>query len=134
MKHKKLPFPYIYAILIGLGVGLLWGGRDHLYMWYLKENPHFNFPRMALHTANYITWGLIFPLVYRSVKWAGQVIGQNLRLTIGRILLIGIGLSLLHECISNVLYYGALYLYGAEKITADTFYHIMDFRLLVSHP
>ena len=125
MKHKKLPFPYIYAILIGLGVGLLWGVRDHLYMWYLKENPHFNFPRMALHTANYITWGLIFPLVYRSVKWAGQVIDQNLRLAIGRILLIGIGLSLLHECISNVLYYGALHLYGAEKITADTFNHIV---------
>jgi two-component system LytT family sensor kinase len=117
MKHKKLPFPYLYAILIGLGVGILWGLRDHLYMVYLKERYDFNYQRFILHCANYITWGLIYPLVYIAIKWARQArVISNVR-TIGRLVIIGLGLSFLHEIISNVIVISSFHLLGYEEFS-----------------
>jgi len=126
MNKRKLPIPYIYAILIGLGLGLLWGLRDYLFMVYLKEGYRFNNMRLILHVANYTTWGLLFPLIYRMVKWASQnpKASSNV-LMVARILLAGLFLSLVHEVISNILFFGPSHLLGYEKISIETLWHIL---------
>lgn len=124
MDKRKLPIPYYYAILAGIGLGLLWGLRDHLFMVYLKEDYSFNVMRLILHVANYTTWGLLFPLVYRAIRWASLPGKARAAWVVLRILLAGLLFSLVHEGLSNVLFFGTLHLFGLEKISGSTFEHI----------
>jgi two-component system LytT family sensor kinase len=126
MNKSKLPFPYINAILIGLGIGLLWSLRDYVYIISLKEEESFNYLRLVLHLANYSTWGLIFPIVYRFMNWAGHVHDATTGRILSRILPVGLGLSLLHEVISNVLFYVPSHFLGLKDIDSNTLVHIIE--------
>lgn len=125
MNKRKLPIPYFYAILIGLGLGLLWGLRDYLFMVYLKEGYRFNDMRLILHVANYTTWGLLFPLVYQTIKWTRQHPKARTVVMATRIILAGLFLSLVHEAISNILFFGTSHLLDYEKISIETLWHIL---------
>ncbi|TXB63609.1 sensor histidine kinase [Phaeodactylibacter luteus] len=123
MQIRHQPIPYGYAILSGIGLGLLFSLRDYLFIHYLRENYTFEWPRLWLHLANYVTWGLIFPLVNHLIY---RVQNQESRLWLpARILFVGLGLSVLHEAISNVMFFGGLHLGGKEQISADTLRHII---------
>jgi sensor histidine kinase YesM len=94
-------------------------------MLYLKEGYRFSYMRLILHVANYTTWGLLFPLVYRVVKWASQEAQAGMARMAFRILGAGLFLSLVHEAISNVLFFVPSHLLGLEKISEETFTHIL---------
>jgi sensor histidine kinase YesM len=126
MNLRKPPISWGIAILIAIGLGLLWSLRDYLFLLYLRENYEFEWPRLWLHVANYSTWGILFPLVHHWIRRT-QEHQERYRL-IGSILLIGFGLSVLHELVSNILFFGMLHFTGKELISADTFRHI--FRAL----
>lgn len=126
MNLRKPPISWALAILIAVGLGLLWSLRDYLFLLYLKENYVFEWPRLWLHVANYSTWGILFPLVHHWIRRTQERSG-NRRLLV-RILLVGLGLSVLHELVSNILFFGMLHFTGKELITVDTFRHI--FRAL----
>lgn len=126
MNLRKPPISWGIAILIAIGLGLLWSLRDYLFLLYLRENYQFEWPRLWLHVANYSTWGILFPLVHHWIRRT-QEHQERYRL-IGSILLIGFGLSVLHELMSNILFFGMLHFTGKELVSADTFRHI--FRAL----
>lgn len=83
----------------------------------------FQWPRLWLHVANYSTWGILFPYVHHWIRRTQEDRGDYH--PIGRILLIGLGLSVLHETVSNILFFGLLHITGKEPITVDTFQHIL---------
>lgn len=126
MNLRKPPISWGYAILIAIGLGLLWSLRDYLFVLYLKENYTFEWPRLWLHIANYSTWGILFPLVHHWIRRIQEY--QDRYGLIRRMILIGLGLSVLHELVSNILFFGMLHITGKELISADTFRHI--FRAL----
>jgi len=125
MNKRKLPIPHIYAILVGLGLGLLWGLRDYLFLVYLKEGYRFSNMRLILHIANYTTWGLLFPLVYSTIRWAARDSKAGMAIMAMRIFVAGLFLSLIHEVVSNILFFVPCHLLGYEKISVETFWHIL---------
>ncbi len=115
MSYKKLPISFIYALLISLGIGMIIGFRDYLGYAYHGQAERFDWNRnFYIHIVNYSTWTLLLPLAYyfittyklnRQSPWKDKVMA----------VLASLLLSLIHEIISNVLYFGPIVLFGPEE-------------------
>ncbi|MCG8331799.1 MAG: histidine kinase [Chitinophagales bacterium] len=116
MPRQKLPFPYIYAIIISFVFALLWGLTFYLSTLYTKKD--YPYVELILYFANYATWGLLYPLAYRLIIWAGQFKEVKIPVLIFRILLSGLILAILHETISNILFFSSLEIFGYENVSA----------------
>ena len=105
---KKLPIPYGYALLIGLVVGAVFGFRTYLGYLYWNELENYQMWRHSgVHMVNYFTWGLILPVFYyffsrfrlsKEAPWSEILMGVLASVLVG----------ILHELISNVLFYSLL--------------------------
>lgn len=124
MNQPPLPRFFRYAIPAGISLGLLWGLRTYIYFWNFQELEYFKWERhLWIHVVNYTTWALLLPLVYRSVVRIHfhQPPLQRMWLPL---LLAGLVLSVLHEMISNLIFFPSLHLFGKEELGRHTLEHI----------
>lgn len=126
MSTRKLPIPYIYVILASLALGSLVGLRNYLYMMYYNEQDKFSWDRgWFIYVANYLTWAFLVPLVYAvAVRIQSGPPRSNLALA-SKIAGAGVLLSLLHELISNLLFFPTLHFLGVKEMTMDTVRHMV---------
>lgn len=126
MSSRKLPIPYLYAILASIALGSLVGLRNYLFMMYYNEADKFMWDRgWFIHVANYLTWALILPLVYYAVGRIHARPSAGNGVLFLKILLAGTLLALLHELISNLLFFPTLHFLGIKKMTLDTVRHMI---------
>ncbi|MCB0585378.1 MAG: histidine kinase, partial [Phaeodactylibacter sp.] len=126
MSPRKLPIPYFYAILASIALGSLVGLRNYLFMMYYNEADKFMWDRgWFIHVVNYLTWALILPLVYQVVNRIQERPSASNGILFLRILLAGTLLGLLHELISNLLFFPTLHFLGVKKMTMETVRHII---------
>ncbi|MCB0571533.1 MAG: histidine kinase [Phaeodactylibacter sp.] len=126
MSLRKLPIPYIYVILASLALGSLVGLRNYLYMMYYNEQDKFSWDRgWFIYVVNYLTWALLFPLVHLAVSRIQSRPAQSNLMLVSRIIGTGILLSLLHELISNMLFFPTLHLLGTREMTIETVRHMV---------
>lgn len=126
MSSRKLPIPYWFAILASVALGSLVGLRNYLFMMYYNEADKFMWDRgWFIHVVNYLTWALILPLVYYAVGRVQARPSRNNGILFLKILLAGALLALLHELISNLLYFPAIHFLGTKKMTISTAWHII---------
>lgn len=128
MASRKLPIPYFYAILASIALGSLVGLRNYLmFMVYYDKMEAFRWDRgWFIHVVNYLTWALILPFVYYVFNRIQEHPSANNGIIFLRILLGGTLLALLHESISNFLFYPPLHFLGVEKITMKTVRHVIS--------
>ncbi len=123
---RKLPVPYLYAILASIALGSLVGLRNFLFMMYYNEADKFTWDRgWFIHVVNYLTWALLLPLVYFVVGRIQDRPSANNGILFLRILLGGAVLALLHELVSNLLYFPTIHFLGVKKMTFDTVKHMI---------
>ena len=123
---RKLPIPYFYAILASIALGSLVGLRNYLFMMYYNEADKFMWDRgWFIHVVNYLTWALILPLVYYVVGRIQANPSSNNATLFLKILLGGTLLALLHELISNLLFFPTLHFLGIKKMSLDTVKHMI---------
>lgn len=126
MSARKLPIPYFYAILASIALGSLVGLRNYLFMMYYNEAEKFMWDRgWFIHVVNYLTWALILPLVYYVVGRIQERPSASNAVLFLRILLGGTLLALLHELISNLLYFPTIHFLGVKEMTLGTVKHII---------
>ncbi|MCB0596583.1 MAG: histidine kinase [Phaeodactylibacter sp.] len=126
MSPRKLPIPYFYAILASIALGSLVGLRNYLFMMYYNEADKFTWDRgWFIHVVNYLTWALILPLVYYVVDRIQARPSSNNGILFLRILLGGTMLALLHELISNLLYFPTIHFLGIKEMTFETVRHMI---------
>ena len=126
MSPRKLPIPYFYAILASIALGSLVGLRNYLFMMYYNEADKFTWDRgWFIHVVNYLTWALILPLVYYVVDRIQARPSSNNGILFLRILLGGTLLALLHELISNLLYFPTIHFLGIKEMTFETVRHMI---------
>lgn len=119
MSTKKLPIPYLYTILIGFAVGVLFALKTFLMYWYWDETDYYVFKKHAvIPIVNYTLWGLLMPIVYYFVSryrvgsaYPGK---ENLSAVLASLLL-----CVLHEVISNIIYYLPMHLLGLTPFTQE---------------
>ncbi|MCO6490618.1 MAG: histidine kinase [Phaeodactylibacter sp.] len=126
MASRKLPIPYFYAILASIALGSLVGLRNYLFLMYYNEAEKFMWDRgWFIHVVNYLTWALILPLVYYVVGRIQESPGTSNGVLFLRILGGGTILALLHELISNLLFFPPLHFLGVKEMTSETLRHIV---------
>ena len=126
MSLRKLPISYLFAILASIALGSLVGLRNYLFMMYYNEQDKFSWDRgWFIHVVNYLTWALLLPLVNEAVARIQSGPPRSNWILALRILLAGTLLSLLHELISNLLFFPTLHVLGVKEMTMETFRHMI---------
>lgn len=115
----RLPIPYLYCILISIGLGLLMGGRQVYVYTYFVENAEPSVVSLQFWIAmiNQILWGFLVPAVY----WIYLKFGNKenkFRLSLG-VLLGSIVVSAFHEFISYFILYGGANLVNFTGLETD---------------
>ncbi len=122
-----MPIGYIAAMLIGIGVGLVWGLRIYLMFLMFDELEYFRWERhLVLHIINYFTWGLLLPLVYRAVSQFFRSQYNNSRTWL-ILIVAGFLLSIIHESLSNLLFFPILIVFDKMEAGYDITDHIFRF-------
>lgn len=103
MKVRIRSIAYPLIIVLGLVLGLLYSLSIYLRLLYWGETDSFNLMRsLFIPLVNYTTWGILAPLVLWTVRKFRITTGW---ITVFKVSGISILLSLLHELISNLLFY-----------------------------
>ena len=117
----KLPIPYIYCILISIGLGMLTGGRQvYLYSYFYVEKCEELSPIILyfwVAMINQVLWGILVPAVY----WIYLKFGDKrnrFRLSFG-VLIGSIIVSAFHEFISYFILYGGANIVGFTGLKSD---------------
>ncbi|MGK0364695.1 MAG: two-component system LytT family sensor kinase [Saprospiraceae bacterium] len=115
----KLPIPYVFCILMSIGLGLLTGARQVYLYTYFFENAREGLLELQFWSAmlNQVLWGFLVPAVY----WVYLKLGNRenrLRLSKG-VLLGSIIVSAFHEFISYFIMYGGAHLVGFNGLRTD---------------
>lgn len=125
MKFSKLPIPYGYFILIGLGLGLLLALRAYLPYVYWGETKEYNWRRMAIpHIINYVFWGILIPIVYYFTQ-KYPLIELSQRRVAFQAILVSIIIAFSHETLTNVLWLAPLHYLGIEKVNQQTISYVI---------
>ncbi len=115
----KLPIPYIFCILISIGLGLLTGGRQVYLFTYFFDNAREGLLKLQFWSAmlNQVLWGFLVPAVY----WVYLKLGnKENRLRLSKGVLVGsIIVSAFHEFISYFIMYGGAHLVGFDGLKTD---------------
>lgn len=126
MNWKNLPIPYKYAIPLGIGVGLLFGLKTYLIYLYWGELGRYSVQRyLVVPAVNFATWGILLPVVYYFIKkfqvgWANSL-RENLMA-----ILVSLFLAIIHEILSNIIYYLPLQVLGISTFKANQFNFILN--------
>lgn len=117
MKVHWRRFAYPLVILLGLVLGILYSLSIYLRYLYWDETEFFKLRQhVFIPLVNYTTWGILAPLVLTTVrKYRVSQGGQTILKVIG----ISILLSLLHEIISNLLFYIPAHVTGYYPFTQE---------------
>lgn len=115
----KLPIPYIYCILISIGLGMLTGGRQiYVYTYFIEDaKPGAVSLQFWIAMLNQVLWGILVPAVY----WVYVKLGNKknrFRLSLG-VLFGSIVVSAFHEFTSYFILYGGVDLVGFEGLDVD---------------
>ena len=115
----KLPIPYVFCILMSIGLGLLTGGRQLYLYTYFFENAREGLLELQFWSAmlNQVLWGFLVPAVYWVYLRLGNV-ENRLRLSTG-VLIGSIIVSSFHEFISYFIMYGGAHLVGFNGLRTD---------------
>ena len=116
MELKKLPIPYIYAILAGIGLALFFGLRRYLTLMYWDEIEYFSWRKdFIVPLVNYSLWGLLLPIVYYFVKKYHINTFRAKELFIA--FLASLVMAIIHELTSNIMFYLPMHLSGYMPFT-----------------
>lgn len=119
MELKKMPIPYFLAILMGIGLAVLFGLRRYVGLLYWGETELFNWHKdFIVHFVNYTLWAILLPLVYYVVS--KYQIRNASSPEIFKALLASLLMAIFHEVVSNILYHVPMHLFGfrpfSEKV------------------
>lgn len=111
MRFKKLPIPFIYVLLAGCGLSILLGVHDGVSHYiYGKGRWQGWGSAFIIPVVNYVLWAFLVPFVYNILY-----LFPHKKLTVSHKLIhigIAIGMALLHEVVSNLLYITWVYVSG----------------------
>jgi signal transduction histidine kinase len=129
MELKKLPIPYGYGILLGIGLGILWGLKSYLLYLYWGELKHFSWWKHGyVHVVNYGFWAVLLPLVYyffNKYKLHNSASTSEKAMAV----LTSFFLAFLHEALSNLIFLYPLQWLGILEVN-----HEQWMRVLKSFP
>ncbi|MBL7791258.1 MAG: histidine kinase, partial [Saprospiraceae bacterium] len=131
---RKLPLPYWLAIAGGFLLAVVLAIKRYLLLNYrlaLKgAEPDQQFwdrlqEEFWINVVNYVLWGMLMPLVYYIVVRFRVYVPASAkeRLTA---LAASLGMALLHESVSNVMYYLPMHLLGEKQFTTDLLHIIIN--------
>lgn len=130
---RKLPFPYILAILGGFLLAVIVTFKQYLLLRYRIEAKGLELDEAFwnqlrewfwINTVNYVLWGLLMPLVYYLVvkyRVYRPAPARERLWAVG----VSIGMAFLHETVSNVMYYLPMHLFGFRTFTHEIFLRII---------
>jgi len=115
----KLPIPYIYCILISIGLGMLTGGRQiYIYTYFVEDaKPGAAALQFWIAMLNQVLWGFLVPAVYYIYLKLGNK-ENRFRLSLG-VFLGSIIVSAFHEFTSYFILYGGVDLVGFKGLETD---------------
>lgn len=119
MELKKLPIPYLYAILMGIGLAVLFALKRYLGQLYWGEAGYFNWHKdFIVHLVNYTTWAVLLPLVYFLVS--EYQIRNSSFFEVFKALSISLMMAIFHEVASNIVYHVPAHFLGFRPFTQKT--------------
>lgn len=122
---KKLPIPYIYCILIGIGLGIILGAKHYLAFLYWGETERFSWMRyFAPYFINNALWGFLVPLVYFFSQKYRLSKGTNLREK-GMAVAASVILAAFHEAFSYIIWFVPMDWLGFMKFNLEEFRYVM---------
>lgn len=119
MELKKLPIPYFYAILMGIGLAVLFALKRYINLLYWGEISYFNWHKdFFVNLVNYTLWAILLPLVYYLVL-KFQISNSSFS-EIFKALLVSLLMGIFHEVVSNVIYHVPMHFFGFRPFTQKT--------------
>ena len=111
-----LPIPYIYMILLGIGLGVLLGVRFYLTFWMSGEINNWTFENYFIPPfTNQTLWGFLAPVVYFVL--INYPVRQDAPFRVwARGILISILVALFHEVMSYLVWWIPYHITGYEKM------------------
>ena len=112
-----LPIPYVYMILLGIGLGVLLGVRFYLTFWMSGEINNWTFENYFIPPfTNQTLWGFLAPVVYFVL--INYPVRQDAPFRVwARGILISILVALFHEVMSYLVWWIPYHITGYEKIS-----------------
>ncbi|MEL6926575.1 MAG: histidine kinase, partial [Bacteroidota bacterium] len=122
---QQLPIKYIYFILIGLGLGLVFGAKTYIQFIYWNETSEFRWQRYALpHVINFTFWGLLTPLVFYFVHRFPVHLQDQKRMWPSAIMA-SLMVAFIHETASNAAWFIPLHLTGVHTFTENDMHMVL---------
>lgn len=119
MELKKMPIPYLYAILMGIGLAVLFALKRYMDLLYWAEVEYFNWHKdFFVHLVNYTLWAVLLPLVYYLVS--KYQITNFSSSEIFKAFVVSFLMAIFHEVTSNIIYHGPLHFLGFKPFTQKT--------------
>jgi two-component system LytT family sensor kinase len=131
---RKLPLPYWLAIAGGFLLAVVLTIKRYLLLNYrlaLKgaEPDQLFWDRLQeefwINVVNYVLWGMLMPLVYYIVVRFKVYAPASAKERLAA-LAASLGMALLHESVSNVMYYLPMHLLGEKQFTTDILHIIIN--------
>lgn len=117
MKLKGLPFSYGVGLLIGIGLGAMWGFKNYLQFLYWGEAETFRWQRFFwVPIVNNGTWGLLLPIVHYFISNFQIKIDSKFS-QILKVLGVSLLMALIHEGVSNLIYFIPMHFLGYRTLT-----------------
>ena len=99
---KKLPVPYWYFVAAFIGISSLFALRTYTYSY--ADGDLSKWGKYSLiHSTNFFTWLLLVPFVYQVISRYNLKSDKLSHRTIA--ILVSLGMALLHELLSNIIFY-----------------------------
>ena len=127
MIQRKLPIKYIYFILIGISLGIVFGAKSYFSFLYWDVTEKYNWHQhFAPNLIYFSLWGFIVPIVYYFVNkyplFPNSSISTKLK-AIGISIVIGFS----HEIVANLLWYVPVHFLGVEEFTKEKLHSIIGY-------
>jgi len=122
---KKLPIPYIYCILIGIGIGIILGVKYYVSLLYWGETSHFSWVRhFSPHFINYTLWGFLVPLVYFFFEKfpISKKASLSIKIKAG---IASFALAMFHEAVSYVIWFFPVDWFGVLDFNMKEFHYVL---------
>lgn len=115
-----MPIPFLYILGVGILLGLVLGFKSFIPFMYWDETADYDWYRYAMpDIINYIFWPFLVPLVYWTID--NYKIGRGATQSdVVKTLAMSLLIPLIHETLTNVIYFSVLHYAGAYEFSDKT--------------